>query len=55
MMLGYEINIDDNVDLDFRIQQTDNISKEHYKLFNITGQISLIYMFNKRDKAVFDE
>lgn len=47
-MLGYELNIDDNVDLNFRIQQTNNITVDYYKIFNITGQVSLIYMFNKR-------
>ena len=53
-MLGYEINIDENVDLDFRLQQTDNLTMDYYKLFNITGQVSLIYMFSKRNKEIID-
>jgi hypothetical protein len=55
LMLGYELNIDDNVDLNFRIQQTDNVSTDHYKLFNITAQVSLIYMFSKRNKELLED
>lgn len=48
VLLGYELNIDDHVDVNFRVQQTNNFLVDQYKIFNVTGQVSLVYMFNKR-------